>query len=184
MPGAPTAAPPLPEVQGLLKAVLAFGASAASPIAQLIEAREHGELRGIEISAPFRGYVVTHSSRRDAAVLDIFARESPSGALVPVVYGLFPFSPCAIRVLAGSAEVGVTDARLANAVTLPPFVARALLTSGTTFEVVNPHARTMLKPLTDLVVEIVAPGTDFPSLVGRRLSIRNYARLIKSLRSR
>ena len=182
-PGVP-AANLYPEVHGLLKAVLTFASSTTAPIAKLIEAREHDELRGVEVTTPFKGYIITHSSRRDAAVLDIFTRESTAGVLEPVVYGLFPFSPCAIRVLAGYAEIGVTDARLANAVTLPPFTAKSLLTPGAVLEVVNPHARVMFKPHADLVCEIVAPGTDFPSLVGRKLSIRKYDRLIKTLRAR
>lgn len=173
-----------PELHGLLKSVVAFASSTATPIAKLIETREHDELRGVEVLTPFKGYVVTHAHRRDAAVIDIFAREDRTGILEPVVYGLFPFFPCAIRVLAGYAELGVTDSRLANAVTLPPFTAKMLLTPGAAVEIVNPHARVMFKPHVDFVCEIVSPGTDFPSLVGRKLSIRKYERLIKTLRGR
>ena len=173
-----------PELHGLLRTVTEFAASTSAPIAKLIESREHEELRGVEITSPFNGYVITHASRRDAAVIDIFAQEDRAGTLEPIVYGLFPFMPCAIRVLAGYAELGVTDARLANAVTLPPFTAKSLLTPGSVIEVVNPHARVMFKPHVDLVCEIVSPMVDFPSLVGRKLSIRKYERLIKTLRAR
>ena len=173
-----------PELHGLLRAVAEFSCSTTAPIAKLIESREHDELRGVEVTAPFKGYVITHGSRRDAAVIDIFAQEDRSGILEPVVYGLFPFVPCAVRVIAGYAELGVTDVRLANAVTLPPFAAKSLLTPGSVIEIVNPHTRVLFKPHVDLVCEIVSPIIDFPSLVGRKLSIRKYERLIKTLRSR
>ena len=87
--------------------------------------------------------------------------------------------------LAGCAEFAVADSRGGDAISPPPFMSKVLLTPGTVIELVNPRARVMLRPHSDLALEVVAPGKDFAkALTGKPMSIRKFEHAARVLRPR
>ncbi len=171
------------DLHGLLK----LAVTTLAPMARALDNRtQYKSLCGVEISDPIKGYVLrSEGYRSDSILLIAFVKKGNTGVPEPIINGAFPFVPGVFRVLAGCAEFAIADSRGGDAIAPPPFMAKVLLTPGTTVELVNPRARVMLRPHTDLALEVIAPGKDFGALLtGKAMSIRKFDHAARILRSR